>query len=114
MNDDDDHEDDGDGGTHAAALTRREAKSSSQASRQRQRPFSHSHYQEALHFLHARLVQAPSCAEMFAQGAQLIGGQLELEAVSRKCQAQQWHVCRKGLQTQTVTNIPPAPDSAAH
>ena len=77
-------------------------------------PSPHSHCQEALHCLHARLVQAPSCAEIFAQGLHLIFVQLELEAASHKCQTQQWHVCRKGLRTQTVTKIQPAPDSAAH
>ena len=63
--------------------------------RQRQRPISDSHCQEALHSLHARLVQAPSCAEICAQGVHLISGQLELEDASRKCQAKQWRVCRK-------------------
>ena len=82
--------------------------------RQRQRPFTDSHCQEALHSLHARLVQAPSCAEICAQGVHLISGQLELEAASRKCQAKQWRVCRKGSRSQTVTKIQPDPHRAPH
>ena len=55
--------------------------------RQRQRPISDSHCQEALHSLHARLVQAPSCAEMCAQGVHLDPRMARLFSSHPQCRA---------------------------